>query len=162
VDLTTYRKLKKSDYKEPNVTTVIQDPEMILAMYLESFNLAQNELDILWDQQMVTFIINNFREVFFHVEKLSKLKDIQFRIVVELNEGNRWFLKSTSYCKIRQIDTVPENIQLIDARIYLKPIFELEGEQISQILWSNDASLVNQKQNQFEKLWRIAGHSGLE
>jgi hypothetical protein len=35
-------------------------------------------------------------------------------------------------------------------------MFEHDNEQFSQILWSNSTSLVNEKQNQYENLWKIA------
>ncbi len=156
LDAVTYRKLKESGYKEPNLTTVIRDPELMLAIYLESLNLPVNELNILWNQRMITHIMKGFREVFFHVEKLSREKGIKFRIIVELSEGNTWFLRSMKYCEVRQLDTVTENLQLIDNKIYVRPMFEQDDEQFSQILWSNSASLVNEKQSHFENLWKIA------
>ncbi|HKR74470.1 MAG TPA: hypothetical protein VJR94_10210 [Candidatus Nitrosocosmicus sp.] len=156
MDAVTYRKLKESGYKYPNLTTLVQDPEIMLALYLESLNLPVNELDILWDCQMITHIVRGFREVFFHVEKLSREKGIKFRIIVEMSEENAWFLKSMKYCEVRQLDTISENFQLIDTKICVKPMFEHNNEQFSQILWSNSKSLVNEKQNQFENLWKIA------
>ncbi|VFJ13160.1 hypothetical protein [Candidatus Nitrosocosmicus franklandus] len=156
MDLITYRKLKESGYKKPNLTTVIHDPEMILGMYLESLSLPENELNILWNQQMFDFIVTNLRETFIRIEKLSRTKGIKFRIVVELSEDNKWFLKSITYCEVRQTDAVPENLQLIDTKIYLQPVIEPDGNGISKILWSNSVDLVNQKQNQFDKLWKTA------
>ena len=156
MDAVTYRKLKESGYKEPNLTTIIREPELMLAIYLESLNLPVKELDILWNQQMVAHITKGFREIFFHVEKLSREKGIKFRIIVELSDGNTWFLRLMKYCEVRQLDNVTENLQLIDNKIYVKPMFEQDNEQFSQILWSNSTPLVNEKQNHFESLWKIA------
>lgn len=156
LDAITYRKLRESGFKKPNLTTVVQDPEIILALYLESLNLPLIELDILWNRRMITHIMKGFREVFFHVEKLSKEKGIKFRIIVESSEGITWFLKSMKYCEVKQLDTVPENFQLIDTKICIKPLFERDNEQFSQILWSNSILFVSEKQNQFEDLWKIA------
>ena len=156
LDAVTYRKLKKSGFKDPNLTTLVRDPELMLALYLESLNLPLNELDVLWNRRMISHVMKGFREVFFHVERLSREKGIKFRIIVELSEGNAWFLKSMKYCEVRQLDTVLENFQLIDTMIFVKPMFEQDNEQFSQILWSNSTSFVNEKQNQFENLWKIA------
>ena len=65
LDAVTYRKLKESGYKDPNLTTLVRDPELMLALYLESLNLPVNELDILWNCQMITHTMRGFREIFF-------------------------------------------------------------------------------------------------
>ncbi|MDN5866787.1 MAG: hypothetical protein L0H55_05240 [Candidatus Nitrosocosmicus sp.] len=104
---------------------------------------------------MLSQIMKDFREIIFHVEKLSKEKGIKFRVIVDLNEENTWFLKSMNYCDIRQLDNITENLQLSDNKICVKPLFEQGQEQFSQILWSNSTSLVNQKQSQFEDLWKM-------
>ena len=152
----TYLKLRKSGFKKPNLTTVVKDPEIILALYLESLNFPLNEPEILWNRRMITHIMKGFRGVFFHVEKLSKEKGIKFRIIVESSEGITSFLKSMKYREVKQLDTVPENFQLIDIKICIKPLFERDNEQISQILWSNSTLFVSEKQNQFEDHWKIA------
>jgi hypothetical protein len=77
---------------------------------------------------MTTRIMKGFRGVFFHVEKLSKEKDIKFRIIVESSEGITRFLKSMKYREVKQLDTVPDNFQLIDIKICIKPLFERDNE----------------------------------
>jgi hypothetical protein len=156
LDVGTYRKLKESKNKNPKLTTLVSDPDLVLAMYLESLSLPIDDLGIIWSQKMLSQIMENFREIIFHVEKISKEKGIKFRVIVDAKEENTWFLKSMNYCNIRQLENITENFQLTDNKVCVEPLFEKGQEQFSQILWSNATPLVNHKQSQFEKLWRIA------
>ena len=148
-----FRKLKESKYRFPVTTTIVTNPDIVLAIYLDSLNLPINELNIVWDERMLIHIMKNYREIIFHVEKLCKQKGIKFRVIVELNEDIDCFLISLRYCDIRHLDNIPESFQISDNRICIMPSFNTLDEQINQILWSNSKYMINQKQSLFYSLW---------
>ena len=156
LDLGTFRELRKSGQRYPKLTIVIRNPDLVLALYLESLLLPLKELDVIWNQNMVAHIIKDFREIMFRVVKKSKKNGIKFRAVVEIDEGNTTFLKSMNYFEIRQLDSIKENLQITDNKICVKPLFDQDDEHFSQILWSNSEELVNQKKGLFENLWKVA------
>ena len=151
-----FRKLKESKYRFPLTTTIVNNPDIMLAIYLDSLNLPINELNIVWDERMLNYIMKNYREIIRHVEKLSKQKGIKFRVIVELNDYIDCFLISLRYCDIRCLDNIHENFQISDNRICIIPSFNTLDEQLNQILWSNSKYMINQKQSLFYNLWERA------
>ena len=152
----SFRKLKESKYQFPLTTTIVNNPDILLAIYLDSLNLPVNELSIVWDKRMLIYIMKNYREIILHVEKLSKQKGIKFRVIVELNEDIDCFLTSLRYCDLRYLDNIQENFQISDNRICIIPLFNTLNEQLDQILWSNSKYMINQKQSLFYSLWKKA------
>jgi len=152
----SFRKLKESKYQFPLTTTIVNNPDILLAIYLDSLNLPVNELSIVWDKRMLIYIMKNYREIILHVEKLSKQKGIKFRVIVELNEDIDCFLTSLRYCDLRYLDNIQENFQISDNRICIIPLFNTLNEQLDQILWSNSKYMINQKQSLFHSLWKKA------
>src|SRR6476619_6428802 len=97
----SFRKLKESNYKFPPITTIVNNPDILLAIYLDSLILPISELSIVWDKKMLDHIMKGYREIIYHVEKLSKQKGIKFHVIVESCENSIYFLTSLRYCDIR-------------------------------------------------------------
>ncbi len=151
-----FRQLKKSKYNLPKVTDIVRNPDILLAIYLDSLSLPKNELNIVWDNSMVAYTMKYFREVILHIEELSQEKGIKFRAVVESNTESGPFLKLFRYCEIKHLYNIRENFQLSDDIICVIPYLNKKNVLLDQILWSNSKFCVNQKQSVFNNLWEIA------
>ena len=152
----SFRKLKESTYKFPLMTTIVNNPDILLAIYLDSLILPLNELSIVWDKRMFGHILKGYREIIHHVEKLSKQKGIKFRVIVESSENSVYFLTSLRYCDIRCLNDIQDNFQISDNRICIKPLFNPLNKDPDRILWSNSEYMINRKQSLFHSLWEKA------
>lgn len=61
----------------------MRDPDISLALYLDSLNIPIKEINIVWNNLTLVYHIRNFRELIYHVENLSKEKGIKFKVIVE-------------------------------------------------------------------------------
>ena len=152
----SFRKLKESTYKFPLLTTIVNNPDILLAIYLDSLILPLNELSIVWDKRMFGHILKGYREIIHHVEKLSKQKGIKFRVILESSENSDYFLTSLRYCDIRCLNHIQDNFQISDNRICIKPLFNPRDKEPDRILWSNSKYMINRKQSLFYNLWEKA------
>jgi hypothetical protein len=138
------------------MTTIVNDPDILLAIYLDSLILPSNELSIVWDKRMLGHILKGYREIIYHVEKLSKQKGIKFRVIVESSENSVYFLTSLRYCDIRCLNDIQDNFQISDNRICIKPLFNPLDKEPDRILLSNSKYVINRKQSLFYILWEKA------
>ena len=143
----SFRKLKESNYKFPPITTIVNNPDILLAIYLDSLILPISELSIVWDKKMLDHIMKGYRETIYHVEKLLKQKGIKFHVIVESCENSIYFLTSLRYCDIRCLKDIQENFQISDDRICIKPLFNPLNKEPDRILWSNSKYMINRKQS---------------
>ncbi|HKR72575.1 MAG TPA: hypothetical protein VJR94_00535 [Candidatus Nitrosocosmicus sp.] len=81
---------------------------------------------------MLSQLMENFREIIFHVEKISKERRLKFRVIVDENEENTWFLKSMNYRKIRKPDNIIENFQISVTSIYVEPLFDKVKNRLAE------------------------------
>jgi len=156
VDDSTFRQLRESKYYHPELTEVMFDSEMMLAMSLDSINLANNGFDIVWDKIMFRFMWKEFKDGIFFAEKQSKEKGIKLRLIVEITEENLPFLNLLRYYDIRHLADLRGNFGIFDNRAYMVQIFHKESSRPDQTLWSNSKDLVNKQQTNFDNLWEIA------
>jgi hypothetical protein len=152
----TVKKLKDSEYKQPVITTVLYNPDILLAILLDSFYLPLEQLNIIWNKMMFDFIMKYFRESIQRIEKECRRKDVEFKLIVQSSDENNKFLKSMRYCDKRHLDNVTESLQISDDRLYLKPLFNKFNEEPTHVILSNLPHLVTQKQHLFDNLWQIA------
>ena len=152
----SFRKLKESKYKSPLTTTIVNNPDILLAIYLDSLFLPLNEISIVWDKRMLGHILRGYREIIYHVEKLSKQKGIKIRIIVESSENSVYFLTSLRYCDIRCLNNIQDNFQISDNRICIMPLFNPLDKEPDRILLSNSKYMINRKQSLFYTLWEKA------
>jgi hypothetical protein len=138
------------------MTTIVNNPDILLAIYLDSLILPLNELSIVWDKRMFGHILKGYREIIHHVEKLSKQKGIKFRVIVESSENSVYFLTSLRYCDIRCLNDIQDNFQISDNRICIKPLFNPRDKKPDRILWSNSKYMINRKLSLFYNLWEKA------
>jgi len=156
LSLCSFRKLKESKYTFPPITTIVNNPDILLAIYLDSLILPIEQLSIVWDKKILDYIMKGYREIIYHVEKLSKQKGIKFRVIVEASEDSVYFLISLKYSDIRCLNDIQDNFQISDNRIFIKPLFNTLSEQPDRILWSNSKHMINRKQSLFYNLWEKA------
>ena len=152
----SFRKLKESKYNIPLITTIVSNPDILLAIYLDSLILPISELSIVWDKKMLDQIVKGYREIIYHVEKLSKQKGVKLRVIVEPSENSVYFLTSLRYCDISCLNDIQENFQISDNRICIKPLFNPRDKEPDRILWSNSKYMINRRQSLFFNLWERA------
>jgi hypothetical protein len=148
--------LKESKYYHPEVTEVIFDSNLMLAIATDSISLVQDGYDMLWDTVMCRFIYNHHIDGIKLVEQHAKEKGIKLRLIVEITKDNRDFINSLKYLEIRHLDGIRSNIGIFDERAYMVAIFHKENIQPDQILFSNAKSLVKQQVYLFDNLWNMA------
>ncbi|CAN5663188.1 hypothetical protein BH23THE1_BH23THE1_26610 [soil metagenome] len=157
-----FRKLKDSKYKYPKITQIVCNPDMLLAVYLDSLILPIHELNIVWDKRMLAYTMKYNREIIHRVEKLSKEKGVKFRVIVGFNKETASFVESLRYCDKRNLANIEESFQISDNTACVVPLFDKEDEQLNQILLSNSKYAVERKQSLFNSLWKMATPIPLE
>ena len=157
-----FRKLQESKYKYPKITQIVSNPDILLAIYLDSLILPIHELNIVWGRRMLAYTMKYNREIILRVEKLSKEKGVKFRLIVEFNKEYASFLKSLKYCDKRYLANIKESFQISDNTVCVVPLFNKHDEQLNQILCSNSKHAVERKQSLFNSLWNMATPISLE
>jgi hypothetical protein len=135
---------------------------MLLAIYLDSLILPTHELTIVWDNRMLVYTMKYNREIILRVDKLSREKGVNFRIILEFDKDTASFVKSLIYCNKRHLANVEESFQISDNVMYVTPFLNKQDEQLDQILWSNSKYAVERKQSLFNTLWKLAIPIALE
>lgn len=156
MDMSLFKELKDSRYKYPDVSTLVSDPDILLAIYLDSLYLPIRQLSIIWSNTMVALIMKYFKEIFLRVETYCREKNVEFRLVVESRDENEKFLKLMRYCNKRYLDNITESLQISDDKVYVKPLSNTCEDHITHIVWSNSQYLISLKQQVFDSLWKIA------
>lgn len=81
MDDLTFRQLKESEYYHPEVTEVIFDSDLMLAIATDSTSHVQHGYDMLWDTVMCRFIYNHHIAGIEIVEQQAKEKGIKLTVV---------------------------------------------------------------------------------
>ena len=156
MDKSTFKQLKESNGRHPEVTEVIFEPEMMSELGLVALNNIEKVFDVVWDKTMLDFIWNFFRVGLNLAEKMAREKKVKFRLIVEVTKENKELIKSLKNHEIRHVDSIRSNFAIFDERAYMVQIFQKEDEPPSQAYFSNTKSLVISQQALFDRLWKIA------
>ncbi len=105
---------------------------------------------------MLAYAMKYYREIFLHIENLSKEKGVKFRIIVESSKENAPFLNSLRYCDKRHLNNIVESFQISDHIACEFHLFNKQHERLDEILWTNRRYLVERKQILFNSLWKMA------
>ena len=132
------------------------DSEMMLAMSLDSINLANKGFDIVWDDIMFHFMKNEFKEGIMYADQRSKERGIKLRLIMEVTEENLSFLDSLQNYEIRHLSDLRGNFGIFDNRVYMVQIFNQSDDKPNQTLWSDSKVLVDKQQLLFDKLLVMA------
>ena len=155
MDESTYRQLKDSNGRHPEVTEVIFEPERMSELGLVALTNIEKAFDIVWDKTMLDFIWNFFRVGLNLAEKMARERKVKFRLIVEVTKENKELIKSLENHEIRHVDSIRSNFAIFDERAYMVQIFQKEDEPPSQAYFSNSKSLVEGQQALFDRLWKI-------
>jgi hypothetical protein len=132
------------------------DSEMMLTMSLGSINLANKGFDIVWDDIMFRFMINEFKDGIIFADQLSNERGLKLRLILEVTKENLSFLESLQNYEIRHLSDLRGNFGIFDSRAYMVQIFNQNEDKLDQTLWSNSKVLVDKQQTLFDKLWIMA------
>ena len=155
MDESTFKQLKQSNGRHPEVTEVIFEPKMMSELGLVALNNIEKAFDIVWDKTMLDFIWNFFRVGLDLAEKMAREKKVKFRLIVEVTKENKELVKALKNHEIRHVDNIRSNFAIFDERAYMVQIFQKEDEPPSQAYFSNSKSLVISQQVLFDRLWKI-------
>lgn len=156
LDIGLFRQLKSFNYVYPNVTTVINNPDILLAIYLDSLFMPVKQLNIMWNRTMSTYITKDYKEILLRMGKENGEKGVEFNLIVESTNENEKYFKSIRNCNVRFLDNIVENIQLCDNRVCVRPFLDEGDDNLAYIVWSNFRPLINQKQQLFDSLWKMS------
>ena len=156
MDESTYRQLKDSNGRHPEVTEVIFEPERMSELGLVALTNIEKAFDIVWDKTMLDFIWNFFRVGLNLAEKMARERKVKFRLIVEVTKENMESIKSLKHHEIGHVDSIRSNFAIFDERAYMVQIFQKEDEPPSQAYFSNSKSLVISQQALFDRLWKIS------
>ena len=156
MDESTFKQLKESNGRYPEVTEVIFEPEMMSELGLVALNNIEKAFDIVWDKIMFDFIWNFFRVGLNLAERVARERKVKFRLIVDVTKENKEIIKLLKNHEIRHVDSIRSNFAICDERAYMVQIFQKEGEPPSQAYFSNSKSLVISQQTLFDRLWKIA------
>jgi sugar-specific transcriptional regulator TrmB len=155
LDESTFKQLKQSNGRHPEITEVIFEPEMMSELGLVALNNIEKAFDIVWDKTMLDFIWNFFRVGLYLAEKMARERKVKFRLIVEVTKENKELIKALKNHEIRHVDNIRSNFAIFDERAYMVQIFQKEDEPPSQAYFSNSKSLVISQQVLFDRLWKI-------
>jgi sugar-specific transcriptional regulator TrmB len=155
LDESTFKQLKQSNGRHPEITEVIFEPEMMSELGLVALNNIEKAFDIVWDKTMLDFIWNFFRGGLNLAEKMARERKVKFRLIVEVTKENKELIKALKNHEIRHVDNIRSNFAIFDERAYMVQIFQKEDEPPSQAYFSNSKSLVISQQVLFDRLWKI-------
>ena len=155
MDESTFKQLKQSNGRHPEITEVIFEPEMMSELGLVALNNIEKAFDIVWDKTMLDFIWNFFRVGLNLAEKMARERKVKFRLIVEVTKENKELIKALKNHEIRHVDNIRSNFAIFDERAYMVQIFQKEDEPPSQAYFSNSKSLVISQQVLFDRLWKI-------
>jgi len=155
LDESTFKQLKQSNGRHPEITEVIFEPEMMSELGLVALNNIEKAFDIVWDKTMLDFIWNFFRVGLNLAEKMARERKVKFRLIVEVTKENKELIKALKNHEIRHVDNIRSNFAIFDERAYMVQIFQKEDEPPSQAYFSNSKSLVISQQVLFDRLWKI-------
>jgi len=156
VDELTFRQLKESKYRHPQITDVIADPKMMLEMVVDSISITEKGYDTVIDPLVYSFILKYFKEGIDMIDRKIEENGIKARMIVDVNKENIDFINTIKFHEIKHIDEIKGNFGIFDERAYMVFIFHKESEQPDQTLWSNSKALVDRQQDLFNKMWDIA------
>jgi len=156
LDESTYRQLKDSNGRHPEVTEVIFEPERMSELGLVALTNIEKAFDVVWDKTMLDFIWNFFRVGLNLAEKMARERKVKFRLIVEVTKENKELIKALKNHEIRHVDNIRSNFAIFDERAYMVQIFQKEDEPPSQAYFSNSKSLVISQQALFDRLWKIS------
>jgi hypothetical protein len=104
VDDSTFRQLKESCFRHPEITEVIFDYDKMLEMGLVAINNIDCKFDIIWDKIMFDFLWKYFKDGIHVADKQAKDKGIRLRLIVEITKENIDAIKSIKYHDIRHLN----------------------------------------------------------
>ncbi|KAA2280468.1 hypothetical protein [Candidatus Nitrosocosmicus sp. SS] len=156
MDELTFRQLKESKYRHPQITDVIADPKMMLEMVVDSISITEKGYDTVIDPLVYSFILKYFKEGIDMIDRKIEENGIKARMIVDVNKENIDFINTIKFHEIKHIDEIKGNFGIFDERAYMVFIFHKESEQPDQTLWSNSKALVDRQQDLFNKMWDIA------
>jgi hypothetical protein len=156
MDDSTFKQLKESNGRYPEITEVIFEPEKMAELGIVALTNIEKAFDIVWDKTMFDFVWNFFRVGLNLAEKVATEKKVKFRLIVEVTKENKELIKLLEHHEIRHVDSIRSNFAILDERAYMVQIFHKDDEPPSQAYFSNSKSLVKSQQNLFDKLWNIA------
>ncbi len=152
----TFRQLKESKHRFPEITQIIDDFDIMLSLAMDGINVAVHGFDIVWDELNAKSVRKNFKDGLEFGNNQIRQKGLKVRLIVEATKDNIEFLYSLHLFDIRHLEGLRGNFTIFDKRAYIVQIFVKQSEIPDQILFSNSKSLVDKQQDLFDKLWKMA------
>ncbi len=156
LDESTFRQLRESGFRLPEITEVIFDSNKMLEMGLTAIDSISIGFDIVWDKIMFNFLWKHFKDGIHIAEKQAKEKGVRLRLIVEISKENMDFIKSIKHHEIRHLEGTRGNFAILDSRCYMVQVFHNETEPPAQAFFSNSKRFVDTQQELFNKLWEMA------
>lgn len=96
---------------------------------------------------MLAYTMKYNREIILRIEKLSREKSVNFKLISEINKETASFVESLRYCNKRHLAHLKESFQICDNVMSVTPFLNKQDGQLDQILWSNSKYAVERKQS---------------
>jgi two-component system sensor histidine kinase VicK len=96
-------------------------------------------------------------EVFKKAIEDAKSRGINFKFLTEITTNNLSYCKLLSIgSELRHLDGIKGNFSIFDDKVYLASAILKESQPVSQLIYSNVKTFVEQQQYLFETLWNRA------
>jgi two-component system sensor histidine kinase VicK len=96
-------------------------------------------------------------EVFKKAIEDAKSRGINFKFLTEITTNNLSYCKLLSIgSELRHLDGIKGNFSIFDEKVYLASAILKESQPVSQLIYSNVKTFVEQQQYLFETLWNRA------
>ena len=96
-------------------------------------------------------------EVFKKAIEDAKSRGVNFKFLTEITTNNLSYCKLLSIgSELRHLDGIKGNFSIFDDKVYLASAILKESQPVSQLLYSNVKTFVEQQQYLFETLWNRA------
>ena len=96
-------------------------------------------------------------EVFKKAIENAKSRGINFKFLTEITPNNLSYCKLLSIgLELRHLDGIKGNFSIFDDKVYLASAILKESQPVSQLIYSNVKTFVEQQQYLFETLWNRA------
>ena len=96
-------------------------------------------------------------DVFKKAIEDARSRGISFKFLTEITANNLYYCKLLSISsELRHLDGIKGNFSIFDDKVYLASAILKESQPVSQLIYSNVKTFVEQQQYLFETLWNRA------
>src|SRR5215469_12840704 len=134
-------------------TEIFTGEEATTTVILQVFSDSRHKCESCIDSTSPSVSIDVFKRA---IED-ARRRGISFKFLTEITRNNLYYCKLLSIgSELRHLDGIKGNFSIFDDKVYLASAILKESQPVSQLIYSNVKTFVEQQQYLFETLWNRA------